>query len=44
MQANWHFNTQYCGGKHAGMLALAKHLGKGIKGYTNKEHQSKGHQ
>ena len=27
-----------CSGKHAGMLALAKHLGKGIKGYTNKEH------
>ena len=27
-----------CSGKHAGMLALAKYLGKGIKGYTNKEH------
>ena len=27
-----------CSGKHAGMLSLAKYLGKGIKGYTNKEH------
>jgi len=27
-----------CSGKHAGMLALAKYLGKGIKGYINKEH------
>ena len=27
-----------CSGKHAGMLALAKHLGKGIKGYINKKH------
>ena len=27
-----------CSGKHAGMLALAKYLDKGIKGYTNKEH------
>ena len=27
-----------CSGKHAGMLALAKYLGKGIKGYTNKKH------
>ena len=27
-----------CSGKHAGMLALAKHLGQGIKGYIQKEH------
>ncbi len=27
-----------CSGKHAGMLALAKQLGKGIKGYTKKDH------
>jgi len=27
-----------CSGKHVGMLALAKHLGQGIKGYIQKEH------
>ena len=27
-----------CSGKHAGMLALAKQLGKEIKGYINKDH------
>ena len=27
-----------CSGKHAGMLALAKQLGKEIKGYTKKDH------
>lgn len=27
-----------CSGKHAGMLALAKYLGKGIINYTNKSH------
>ena len=27
-----------CSGKHAGMLALAKHLEQGIKGYIQKEH------
>ena len=27
-----------CSGKHAGMLALAKYLGKGIKGYINNDH------
>ena len=27
-----------CSGKHAGMLALAKHLGKGTKGYVKKNH------
>ena len=27
-----------CSGKHAGMLALAKHLGEGTTGYTKKTH------
>ena len=27
-----------CSGKHAGMLALGMHLGKGINGYIKKEH------
>ena len=27
-----------CSGKHAGMLALAKYLGYGIKGYIQKNH------
>tara|TARA_A100001015_G_scaffold286207_1_gene354576 strand:+ start:719 stop:1699 length:981 start_codon:yes stop_codon:yes gene_type:complete len=27
-----------CSGKHAGMLALAKHLGKDIVGYSNDDH------
>ena len=31
------FNNN-CSGKHAGMLALAKHLEQGIKGYIQKEH------